>query len=213
MKIAGGLHRMKVNLQIKRYIITGLITILPVWVTVFVLWFVFKWVGSFTRPFLIAIFKPLFETSHVIMLLNIISFVLTLIVIYIIGFLTAHLVTRRILVSIENILTRIPLLRGVYLSARRLTQYLFSIRKEYRRVAMVEYPRRGIYAIGFITSDTDFADIGGKRMVNVFVPTAPNPTSGVLIVVPESDLIQINMKIEEAIRLIISGGIIQPGKK
>jgi len=199
---------MRPKLQIRRYLLTGLISILPLWITLGILWVVFKWIGGLTRPFM----SPLFSTDATV-LINLISFLLTLVVIYIIGFLATHLVSRRILTALERAFTQIPLMSGVYMAARRLTQYLFTIRREYRKVALIEYPRKGLYAIGFVTSDTKFIDIEGKRMLNVFVPTAPNPTSGVLVVVPEAEIIQLNMKIDEAIRLIISGGIIQPEKR
>jgi uncharacterized membrane protein len=199
----------RINLQVKKYLTAGLIAIFPLWLTLFILWFIFKWVGGLTRPLLVPLFSTLFE-SYAAFFLSIVSFLLTILIIYAVGVLGAHLVTKRLLDGFERILVGIPVLRTIYIAARKLTHYLFTVRGEFQRVVLVEYPRRGLYSIGFITSDKSFVTVNGVRMVSLFIPATPNPTSGLLIAVPESDVRQLDMEIDEGLKLVVSGGMIQP---
>jgi len=196
----------KFTSKIQRYFLTGLIVILPLWITIVVFKFAFKWISGATKPVLEPILELFFEKEPRAFVISVLSFFLTLIVIYIVGILASNIVSKRILLLFENLLIRIPILREIYTSARQLIQLLFVKKKIYRQVVLIEFPRKGIYSIGFVTSE-----IGKENksdLVTVFVPTTPNPTTGFLLVLPKQDITPIDINIDDAIKLIISGGII-----
>jgi uncharacterized membrane protein len=110
---------------------------------------------------------------------------------------------------------RIPLVRILYAGVKQLLETIFLQKTDaFKRVALVEYPRRGTYVIGFITGESkgEVQDKTDKNMINVFIPTTPNPTSGFYMLVPDDELVVLNMSVEDAFKLIISGGIVSPSK-
>lgn len=115
----------------------------------------------------------------------------------------------------EKIVDRIPLARIIYVGVKQLLEALFFQKtKAFEKAALIEYPRRGIYAICFITGESkgEVQCKTNKNMINVFVPTTPNPTSGFYILIPENELIILNMSVEDAFKLIVSGGIVSPNE-
>ena len=111
---------------------------------------------------------------------------------------------------------RIPLVRILYAGVKQLLETIFLQKTNaFKRVALVEYPRRGAYVIGFITGESkgEVQDKTDKDMINVFIPTTPNPTSGFYILIPEDEVLMLNMTVEDAFKLIISGGIVSPPKQ
>ena len=133
-----------------------------------------------------------------------------------IGFLTAGFVGRYIIKLGERIIERLPIIRSVYGALKQIFEsVLASSSESFREVVLLEYPRRGIWAIGFITGVTreEVQNITDNEMVNIFLPTTPNPTSGFLLFVPKDELIQLNMSVEEGMKMVISGGIITPTDK
>jgi len=133
-----------------------------------------------------------------------------------IGFLTAGIVGRYIIRLGERIIQRLPIIRSVYGSLKQIFEsVLASSSESFREVVLVEYPRRGIWAIAFITGVTkeEVQNITDNEMVNIFLPTTPNPTSGFLLFVPKDELIKLNMTVEEGIKMVISGGIVTPVDK
>ena len=130
-----------------------------------------------------------------------------------IGFLTAGLIGRYIIKLGERIIARLPIIRSVYGALKQIFEsVLKTSSKSFREVVLIEYPRKGIWAIGFITGDTkgEVQDSLKEELVNVFLPTTPNPTSGFLLFVPRKDLKVLNMNVEEGIKMVISGGIVTP---
>lgn len=130
-----------------------------------------------------------------------------------IGFLTAGLIGRYIIKLGERIIARLPIIRSVYGALKQIFEsVLKTSSKSFREVVLIEYPRKGIWAIGFITGDTkgEVQDSLKEVLVNVFLPTTPNPTSGFLLFVPRKDLKVLNMNVEEGIKMVISGGIVTP---
>ena len=133
-----------------------------------------------------------------------------------VGFLTAGLIGRYIIKLGERIIQRLPIIRSVYGALKQIFEsVLASSSESFREVVLVEYPRRGIWAIAFITGITkeEVQNITDNEMVNIFLPTTPNPTSGFLLFVPRDELIQLNMTVEEGIKMVISGGIVTPKDK
>jgi uncharacterized membrane protein len=132
-----------------------------------------------------------------------------------VGLLTKNIVGRKIVRLGENIVERIPLVRILYAGVKQLLETIFLQKTDaFKRVGLVEYPRRGTYVIGFITGESkgEIQDKTDKNMMNVFIPTTPNPTSGFYILIPEDEVVMLNMTVEDAFKLIISGGIVSSPK-
>jgi len=139
--------------------------------------------------------------------------ILVVIIILAVGLLFRNLAGRKVVHFWENMVDRIPLVRIIYSGVKQLLESFFMQKDDaFKRVALLEYPRRGAYVIGFITGESrgEVQSKTDKNMMNVFVPTTPNPTSGFYILIPEDELVILNMTVEDAFKLIISGGIFSP---
>ena len=134
----------------------------------------------------------------------------------IIGFLTTGLFGRIFSSLVEKILSKIPVLRNIYSGLKQLFETILSKRSNsFREVILLEYPRKGIWAMGFLTGDTEgeVQRLTKNSMINIFLPTTPNPTSGFLLFVPAKDVLRLSMSVEEAIKMIISAGILTPSER
>jgi len=141
--------------------------------------------------------------------------ILTIGLVFVVGLLTRNFVGRKMVHLGEGIVDRIPIARIIYIGVKQLLEALFVQKtKAFDKAALIEYPRRGVYAIGFITGESkgEVQSMTPKNMINVFVPTTPNPTSGFYILIPENELIVLSMSVEDAFKLIVSGGIISPAE-
>jgi uncharacterized membrane protein len=193
--------------KIRKLFITGLITIVPVGITILVFYFLIYYLG--------AIFRPLLHYLHFLQrlppqVLSIVSFILLLLLILIIGALTQGLVGRWFLRLIDDALARIPLVRGIYTSARQFTQSIFVDKKSLRRTVLTEYPRKGCYSVGFLMAEEKIP-LGNEKMgLFVFLPTTPNPTTGWLVLLPEDEIYDTDMSIEQGLKLVVSGGVVCP---
>jgi len=194
---------------IKNYFLTGLLVILPVFVTVYVIWFLIR-VMDVVLKYIPPKYLP--ETYLPFQIPGL-GLILVVILIFVVGLLTRNLAGRRVVHIWENMVDRIPLVRIIYSGVKQLLEAFFIQKNQaFKRVALLEYPRRGVYVIGFITGESkgEVQSKINKNMINVFVPTTPNPTSGFYIIIPEDELIILNMTVEDAFKLIISGGIFSP---
>lgn len=194
---------------IKNYFLTGLLVILPIFVTVYVIWFLIR-VMDVVLKYIPPKYLP--ETYLPFQIPGL-GLILVIILIFAVGLLTRNLAGRRVVHIWENMVNRIPLVRIIYLGVKQLLEAFFIQKNQaFKRVALLEYPRRGVYVIGFITGESkgEVQSKTNKNMINVFVPTTPNPTSGFYIIIPEDELIILNMTVEDAFKLIISGGIFSP---
>lgn len=197
--------------NLKTYFLTGLLVILPVFITGYVIAFLIKAMDTVLKyipP------KYLPETYLNIYIPGL-GLILVVIIILIVGLLTRSIIGGKIVRLGEYIVDRIPIVRIIYTGVKQLLEAFFLQKKDaFKRVALLEYPRRGIYVIGFITGESkgEIQTKTNKKMINVFVPTTPNPTSGFYILVPEDELTVLNMSVEDAFKLIISGGIFTPSE-
>lgn len=192
---------------LKGYFITGLLVTLPIFITVYILWFSIKAMDSIFK-FIPAKYLPEAYIDITIPGMGLVSMV---ILVLIVGLFTRNFIGRKVFGYWENIIERIPLVRIIYIGVKQLLEALFHSNNEsFKKAALVEYPRRGIYVIVFITGESkgEVQDKTDKSMINVFIPTTPNPTSGFYILVPENDLTILDMSVEDAFKLVISGGII-----
>ena len=196
------------NLHFKRYFFTGLAAILPLFLTVIILYLLFGWISGFTAPLLKPLFIMWFNTESVL-LLRTSGFVLTLIIIWLVGVLTAKFINRKLLFWVEAILDKLPVFNVVYSSIRKLTNFMFGRHlREFKGVAIVEYPMPGSYAFAFVTGVGKVGPLG--NMVRVFIPTTPNPTTGFFLFLPEKRVKSVDISFDEALSMLVSAGIVVP---
>ena len=141
---------------------------------------------------------------------------LTALVVIITGMIVANLFGRRLVKMWEELLARIPLVRSIYSSVKQITETLVSTEgRSFRKVVLIEYPRRGLWTLAFLTGDTAeiFKQIAGNDLVNIYVPTTPNPTSGFFLMVPKLDIIELDMSVESGLKLILSTGVVGPNEE
>jgi uncharacterized membrane protein len=199
--------------RFRNYFLTGLIVAGPIAITLYLTWWFVTWVDGLVRPFVPVAYRP--ETYLPFGLpgagLIIAVFALTLL-----GFLTANLVGRKLVDYGERLLGRMPVVRAIYRSLKQVFETLFSGNgSSFRRVGLVEFPSPGMWSIVLI-SQPPSADIsthlpGKEEHIAVFLPCAPNPTTGFFFYVPKSKVIEVEMSAEEAATLIMSAGVVQPG--
>ncbi len=142
--------------------------------------------------------------------------ILTVAVVFFVGLITANFVGKKVVHGIEYLFARIPLMRTIYTGAKEIVQTIVLDRpSQFRQVVMIEYPRRGIYSIAFVTGSPsrELASKVDGDFLNVFIPTTPNPTSGFFILVSRKEIIPLNIAVEDAFKLIMSAGISPPTRQ
>src|SRR3954469_10337500 len=199
--------------RFRNYFLTGLIVAGPVAITLYLTWWFVNWVDSIVRPFVPTAYRP--ETYLPFGLpgsgLIVAVFALTLL-----GFLTANLIGRTLVDLGERLLGRMPVVRAIYRGLKQVFETLFSgSGSSFRRVGLVEFPAPGMWSIVLISQSPSVeiaASLPGQdEHVSVFLPCAPNPTTGFFFYVPKSKLIEVEMSAEDAATLIMSCGVVQPG--
>ena len=200
--------------KFRRFFLTGLLVTAPIIITIYVTWLVITFIDvkvASLLPEYLDFRKALpFQIPGLGLL--IVIFVITLI-----GAITPGLIGRNLLKLGEMILFKTPVIRTVYSSIKQIMETVMSTNsKSFKEVVLVEYPRQDIWVIAFVTSSVK-GEIDDKirksDLVSIFVPTTPNPTSGFLLFVAKKDLIYLNMPVEQAVKLVISGGIVSPKQK
>ncbi|OHB42401.1 MAG: hypothetical protein A2099_02085 [Planctomycetes bacterium GWF2_39_10] len=197
----------------RKRMITGLILILPVYVTFFVVKFLFGFVGGTLSPVikkalqLLGVALP--RTSLDEFIITFLGLILTFISLYFIGIFAANFVGKSIIKYFENLLTKTPIIRNIYSSVKQILHAVSLPGKQaFKRVVLVDFPREGVKSVGFVTGSTKHNN--EKEFINVFIPTIPNPTTGFLIFVSEDSITDTNLTVEEAFKLLFSGGVLAP---
>jgi uncharacterized membrane protein len=202
--------RMKINVReiLQRYFLAGLLVFLPVVIT---LWFL-GWVIGLMDGLLDVLPARLHPNSYLPFAIPGLGAVFTIGLILFLGILTRGVATRRFLAAWDRVFVQIPIFRGVYTAVQKLVQTFLGQSQTNRQVVMIEYPRKGIYTVGFAMGRAwhELEKKNEAPLVNVFVPTTPNPTSGFYLLVPTNEVAPLNMSMEEALKLITSGGLITP---
>jgi uncharacterized membrane protein len=196
--------------RLRAYFLTGVIVTAPISITIFLVWEFLDFVDTHVAGLLPARYNP---ETYLPFSLPGLGLLLMLAFLTLVGMLTAGLAGRTLVRMGERLLSRMPVVRGVYGTLKQIFETVLAQKsRSFREVVLVEYPRRGIGAIGFVTGPTrgEIQARSDEEMVNVFLPTTPNPTSGFLLFVPKSDLIPLDMSIEDGIKMVISGGIVGP---
>jgi uncharacterized membrane protein len=195
--------------QLRRYLVAGLLVWVPLGVTIFILRIL---IGLMDRSLLLIPqqYRPEEWLGFAIPGLGLI---LTLLVVLVTGLLAANIVGRSMVNFGESMMDRIPVVRSVYSAAKNFAEIVFSDSDQsFKKVLLIEYPRKGIYSLAFQTA-TNLGEVQGRTgepVVCTFVPTTPNPTSGYIIIVPKKDVIELDMDIDEALKMIISLGVVVP---
>jgi uncharacterized membrane protein len=203
--------RMTLKERLRRYFFAGLLVLLPLVITVWLL----GWIIGLMDGLLNVLPRSLHPSTYLPFAVPGLGALITLMLILFLGFLATGVFTRRALGVWDSLLIRIPVFRGVYTSVQKLVETIFSQEHDGRRVVLFEYPRKGIFTVGFATgyAGGELARHSEDRLVNIFVPTTPNPTAGFYLLVPERDIVTLEMTPEEAFKLIVSGGMISPEEK
>ncbi|MEO0327925.1 MAG: DUF502 domain-containing protein [Pseudomonadota bacterium] len=206
-------HRSSASKRIRNYFLTGFIVCAPLAITAYLVWGFIGWVDGWVKPYIPDVYNP---DNYLPFSMPGIGLVIAFFSITLIGFLTANFVGRSIVSYGENVLGRMPLVRNLYSGLKQIFQTVFSQQEtSFQNVGIIEYPRKGLYAMVFIATETK-GEVGEKLRDNkldtlsVFLPTTPNPTSGFLLFVPKKDITILDMSVEDAAKLVISAGLVAP---
>ncbi len=190
---------------LRRYFLTGLLLVTPIWGTILVLKTLFVALDGILGDAMAELVP-----DHYIPGLGIVTLVL---LIFLVGLFAANFIGRQIVSHWEDWLNRLPLVRGIYSTLKSMMDILsFSVRGSYRRVVLIQFPKNGHYCFAFVTGMTkgETTALGEDTLIHVYVPTSPNPTSGYFLLVPEREVTSVEISIEEAMKLIVSGGLYTP---
>ena len=188
-------------LILRNYFITGVVVLIPIGFTLYLS----KFLISLSSKILPENINP---NSYLPIAIPGIEIIITIIFITIVGGLSLSFIGKRILKLIDDLFKKIPFLRTVYSAILQMTETFSKKNDDKKSVVLIEYPRKGVWAVGFATKENkgEMADKTNQRLINVFVPTTPNPTSGFLLMFPIDDVIYLNMTFEEASKFIVSAG-------
>lgn len=201
----------KFKKNIRNKLLTGLLVILPIYITFFIVRFVFQFVGGKLAPFIsrLFIYDMGIPESVLKSLVIAIGLFLTFVALYFIGVFATNFFGKQIISFYEKIINNTPVIKNIYSSSKQVIHTFSSSRSSsFKRVVIVEFPRPGMQMVGFITNTISNKE--GPGLTSVFIPTTPNPTTGFLVFMPEKDIKNTNLSVEEAFKLIISGGILLP---
>ncbi len=195
--------------------LTGLIVIAPVGLRIWLIWSVIGWIDSVVLPLVPYDFQP---EEYIGINLRGIGVIIFLLFTIIVGWLAKGLLGRSLIRVAENVVQNVPVVRSIYSGVKQIAETVFAqSERSFEKACLFEYPRKGIWAIGFISTTAkgevaDRATTSGD-LVSVFVPTTPNPTSGFLLFFPREDIMELEMSVEDAAKLVISAGLVYPNPK
>ena len=189
---------------IKRYFVTGLIVIIPLWLTFFIVTILFNWISNFTFPILNNFIS---DKSWAQMLAKVISFFVSITSICLLGFLASKVLGRSVLNYFERLLNKVPLIGAIYSAAKQFVSFLLGKdkKKSFKEVIFIPYPNADTYSVAFKTGEQN---VGDEKYICVFMPTTPNPTTGFLLLLKEKDIIYTDYTIDQAFQFLISIGVI-----
>lgn len=194
--------------SLRRYLVAGVLVWLPILASVWVVTFI---VQLADRVLLLVPeqYRPEVLVGFPLPGLGILA---ALIVLLLTGLMVTNLIGRRLVQYWDNLMRRIPLVRSIHGGVKSFAESVFSTSNSFRKVVMIEYPRVGMWSIGFVTAE-DIAEISAKtgvRHVCVYIPTTPNPTSGFIMMVPKADVVELEMSVDAAMKMIITCGVVVP---
>jgi uncharacterized membrane protein len=197
---------------IRRYFVAGILFFAPIGVTIWAIVSIIVWLDNLLLPRFIKLVLPGIEDPPSIPL---VGMLFTFVVIIFLGVIARHLLGGEFQRAWERLLARVPVARSIYGGVKQLVEAIFASSGQsarFNRVVLLEYPRRGVYALAFTTGPARgiVQEVTDLEMINCFVPTTPNPTSGFYLLVPEEDLTEVDLSVEDAFKLVMSAGLVIP---
>ncbi len=202
--------------RLRNYFLTGMVVCAPLAITAYIAWTLVHWVDSWVKPYIPSAYNP---DNYLPFAVPGFGLLVALFVITMIGFLTANFIGRSIVRFGEKLLGRTPFVRGVYKALKQIFETVLSNKNDmFRTVGMVEYPRKNVWSLVFVSTERDTEinarlDRDGDPLVAVFMPCTPNPTTGFLMYVHRSEIVRLDMSIEDGAKLIVSAGLVAPEYK
>lgn len=196
--------------RIRGYFLAGILVTAPLAITALLSWWIINFVDESITPLIPDKYNP---ETYLPFSLPGLGLLISFIVLTLIGALAAGLLGNWVIKTGERVLNRMPVIRSIYSAIKQIFETVLAQQSNaFREAVLVEYPRRGIWAVGFITGKTkgEVQNLTEEETVNIFLPTTPNPTSGFLLFVPKDDVVTLDMSVEEAVKMVISGGIVTP---
>ncbi|HEU02567.1 MAG TPA: DUF502 domain-containing protein [Aurantimonas coralicida] len=199
--------------RLRNYFLTGFIVCAPLAITAWITWSFMGWVDGWVKPYIPVQYLP---DSYLPFAVPGFGLIVALVLITLVGFLTANFIGRTVVRWSEHLLSRTPLVRSVYTALKQIFETVLADRSSsFKTAALMEYPRKGVWCLVFVatTARGEIATVlsdQGEEMLAVFLPPTPNPTSGFLLFVPREDVRVLDMSIEAALRLVISAGLVSP---
>ncbi len=199
--------------RIRNYFLTGFIVCAPLAITAWLTWSFVGWADSWVKPYIPGRYNP---DTYLPFAIPGFGLIVALVLITLVGFVTASFVGRQVVNLGENILDRMPLIRSIYRGLKQILETVLSERaNSFQKVGLIEYPRKGLWSLVFLAKEAE-GEVAARLAsetgptVAVFLPTTPNPTSGYLLYVPKEDVIVLDMSIEAGAKLIVSAGLVSP---
>ena len=187
--------------KIRGHFFAGILIIVPIGLTIWIFVQIFNWIDGFLQT---EVIERIFDKP-----LPGVGFAAVIVLIYIVGVIASNVIGRRLIRYGESLLERVPIARHLYTGIRQIVNSFSEPTKTgFMQVVLIEFPRKGIRTIGFITNE--MTDESGKKLINVFIPTSPNPTSGYLQIVRENEIIRTTISVDAALRMVVSGGRMSP---
>ena len=201
--------------RLRSSFLTGIVVIAPVGLTIWLLWTLAGWVDGVVLPLVPQTFQP---EKYIGINLRGVGIIFFLIFTIIVGWVAKGLIGRSLIRYAETLVERMPFVRSIYSGAKQIAETVFAqTERSFEKACLVQYPRKGIWAIGFVSTEAK-GEVNqraetGSPLMSVFVPTTPNPTSGFLLFFPKEDVIELDMTVEDAAKLVISAGLVYPNGK
>src|SRR3989339_1740792 len=195
--------------KIKNYFLSGLVVFLPLALTVYLIFLAMNFAEGIFGKFL----KPIFAENFGFYFSGL-SIIMGVYVIVVIGFLVTHFIGKKVYDFFDNLLIKVPIVKQIYPALKEMVVFLFTRDRmgSFGKVVIAEYPRKGMYALGFLTNESaeKISRLTGKELCNVCIPSAPGPLTGYVTLIPKKEIILTDISIEEAFKFIVSGGVVNP---
>jgi len=201
------------GVRMRNYLLAGILVTAPISITVYLTWGFLNFLDNKITPLIPAAYNP---NSYLPFSLPGLGLIIAIVFFIVVGFLARNFFGRLLVRVSEYILERVPVINTVYGAIKQIFETVMASQSDaFKEVVMFEYPRKGIWVMGFVTGSTkgEVQSLTKNETVNVFLPTTPNPTSGFLLFLPKKDLMYMKMSVEEGIKMIVSGGIITPPER
>jgi uncharacterized membrane protein len=204
-------RRARWRTRLRNYFLTGIVVAAPIGITIYLTWAFVHWVDRHVKPLIPKVYNP---DTYLPFTVPGVGLLFAILILTLLGFMTASLLGRTLVSYGESVLDRVPLVRNLYRGLRQLFQTVLSqSSRSFQKVAIVQYPRQGVWRVGFVATQAK-GELAGRMpdedLISVFIPNTPNVTAGFLVFVPKREAVILEMTVEEAAKMIISAGLVTP---